>query len=143
MPWSYPGGSFSGLNYVRFLIGDTDPDEPLLNDDKIEAMLLLYPSEVEAAAHLCAGLAVKFAAEGDLKVDGYDFQNIKKAEFYRARAKELLTQATGFGTAIPLGGVSFGGVDKSAKDANRANTDVVQPAFYRGQFESQPLDIEE
>lgn len=143
MVWTYIGATFSGRDYVRFLIGDTNADEPLLNDYEIDAMLVLYPSQVEAAAHLCAGLAVKFAAEGDLKVDGYDFQNIKKAEFYRARAKELLTQATGFGTATPLGGVSFGGVDKSAKDANRADTGVVQPAFYRGQFESQPLDIEE
>lgn len=143
MVWTYVGASFSGRDYVRFLIGDTNADEPLLNDHEIDAMLVLYPSQVEAAAHLCASLAIKFAAEGDLKVDGYDFQNIKKAEFYRDRAKALLIQVTGFGTAMPLGGVSFGGVDKGPRDANRADTGVVQPAFYRGQFENQTRDIEE
>lgn len=135
MAWTYLGTSYSGRDKVRLLIGDTNADEPILEDHEIAAILAVYPNETEAAAHLCSSLASRFAAEGDLKVDGYDFKNISKAEFFRDRAKELFMQVHGRAVPIALAGPSYGGVDVATKDANRQDTSTVQPGFYRGQFE--------
>jgi hypothetical protein len=135
MSWTYVGSIYSGRDKVRSLIGDTNADDPIVQDHEIAAMLAAYPNETEASAYLCASLATRFAIEGDLKVDGYDFQNIKKAEFFRDRSKELFKQSIGHSAPIALAVPSFGGVDVAPKDANKADTSVVQPSFYRGQFE--------
>ena len=131
MNWSYVGTPYSGKDKVRALIGDTNVDDPFVTDFEINALLSVFPDETTAAAHLCLSLAARFAIEGDIKVDGYNFEYLKKAEFFKDLSKELFLQATGSSRAIPLATGSFGGFSRSAKDANRGNTDNVRPIFYR------------
>jgi hypothetical protein len=131
MSWSYVGTPYSGVDKVRALIGDVNEDDPFVTDFEIEALLSVFPNEVEAAAHLCLNLAARFAIEGDIKVDGYTFEHIKKAEFFKDLSRELFLQVHGNSRAIPLANASFGGFSRVAKDSNRANTDNVRPIFYR------------
>jgi hypothetical protein len=134
MAWTFDGSTYSGKDQVRLLVGDVDEDCPLIQDEIITGMLAVYPNEVETAAHLCASLAAQFAAEGDLKVDGYDFQNVNRAKFFRDRSMDLFRQVTGSSFAVPLSGISAGGISKATRDSNRENLDNIEPSFYRGQF---------
>lgn len=135
MSWSYVGTPYSGKEKVRAIIGDTNHDDPFLKDFEILAMLTVFPNEIEASAHLCLSLAARFAIEGDLHVDGYNFKNIEKAEFFKGLSKQLFMQVHGNSSAIPLATASFGGVSVSGKNTNKDNTDNVKPAFYRDQFQ--------
>jgi hypothetical protein len=140
--WSYIGTPYSGRNKVRLTIGDTDENDQLLNDYEIDAMLSVFPNEIEAAAHLALALAARFAAQGDLKVDGYTIEYLKRADFFKELSKELFIQARGSCRVMPVAGPSYGGVSVSGKGANTANTENVQPAFYRGQFGMEPDEEE-
>lgn len=134
MVWSYDGVPYSGRDKVRAIIGDVDTNDQLIEDYQIDAVLVVFSDETEAAAHLCRNLAAKFAAQGNVSVDGYKFENLKKAEFYRDLSKELFLQVHGSKRPLVLANPSYGGVSISGKDANEANTDNVEPAFYRDQF---------
>ena len=56
---SYSGDpSSSPRDEVRFLIGDTTPDDPLLSDPELDALLLLHPSPLSAASEAARRIAI-------------------------------------------------------------------------------------
>jgi len=133
--WSYIGTPYSGIQKVRALIGDVDTNDQATSDHEIDAVLAVFPNETEAAAHICRNLAMKFARIGDITVGRDKFEHISKAKFFKEMSVELFTEVYGYSRPLALAGISFGGVSASGKEANRLNTDNVQPKFYRGQFE--------
>ena len=134
MAWSYTGTPYTGRNKVRSLIGDTDINDQQITDHEIDSYLSIWSNETEAAAHICRNLAAKYAVEGNIRVDGYQIENLKKAEFFAKRAKDLFLEAFGSERPIALASPLFGGISVSSKNVNTANTDNVLPRFYRGQF---------
>jgi len=139
MAWTYGADpSANARDAIRFLCGDTDTNDQLLNDAEIgwinnqitgsdTATTALY----EAAYRACIAIASKFSrlasqAVGDLRVDLH-----QKAENTRAQAKELKLLAAREGN-VPTpyaGGITF-----SDKQVDQGNSNIVPEFFSRGQF---------
>lgn len=143
MAWSYVGANYSGRDKVRALVGDVDTDDQQLHDYEVDGYLAVWPNEVEAAAHICRDLAAKFAVEGEIDVQGYHIHNLKKAEFFRQRAKELFRESIGSDAPMKLASISAGGISVANKDANTGNTDNVSPRFYKQQFDDLSAETDE
>ena len=139
MPWTYGGDpSASALAAIRFLTGDTDTNDQLINDEEIAwtnnqvtgsdtATTALY----EVSYRVMVAIASKFSrladqSVGDLKVDMF-----QKATNAREQAALLKQQALREGnTPTPYAG----GISVSDKEIDEENSDIVQPYFSRGQW---------
>ena len=139
MTWTYGGDpSASALAAIRFLTGDTDTNDQLINDEEIAwtnnqvtgsdtATTALY----EVSYRVMVAIASKFSrladqSVGDLKVDMF-----QKATNAREQAALLKQQALREGnTPTPYAG----GISVSDKEIDEDNSDIVQPYFSRGQW---------
>ena len=139
MTWTYSGDpATNARDAIRFLTGDTDTNDQLINDEEIAwtnnqvtgsdtATTALY----EVSYRVMVAIASKFSrladqSVGDLKVDMY-----QKATNAREQAKLLYAQASREGnTPTPYAG----GISVSDKEIDEDNSDIVQPYFSRGQF---------
>ena len=139
MTWTYSGDpATNARDAIRFLTGDTDTNDQLINDEEIAwtnnqvtgsdtATTALY----EVSYRVMVAIASKFSrladqSVGDLKVDMY-----QKATNAREQAKLLYAQASREGnTPTPYAG----GISVSDKEIDEDNSDIVLPYFSRGQF---------
>jgi len=139
MTWTYGGDpSASALAAIRFLTGDTDTNDQLINDEEIAwtnnqvtgsdtATTALY----EVSYRVMVAIASKFSrladqSVGDLKVDMF-----QKATNAREQAALLKQQALREGnTPTPYAG----GISVSDKEIDEDDSDIVQPYFSRGQW---------
>ena len=125
--WNYSGDpSVSSKDAVRFLVGDTNPDEPLVQDEEIVYMLALETDPKGAAAAICEALSAKFATAVDMRLGDYSISMSQKAESFAARARQLRI-ASGIRIGVPYAG----GISVSDKGAQEEDDDRVQPAFRR------------
>lgn len=92
MTWTYTGDpSVSNRDRIRFLIGDTDTNDQLVNDEEIAWALGEAGSIYQAAHDLCSTIASKFArmatskSVGDLSLSYAD-----RAEAYHRLADRML-----------------------------------------------------
>lgn len=112
--WSYTGNpTLRPLDQVRFLINDTDPDSPKMNDAEIEWLLAQNGSAYYAGAAAAERLGASFTAQaltmkkvGDLSLS-YDYASQAKA--YGALAASLRSQAAVLSGGAPRAG---GGTDR-------------------------------
>src|SRR5213596_1423348 len=110
--FTYNPALATSLDKVRWLIGDTDPEEPLLDDREINKAVVdnavvdvanASDNELEAAKYraaivCCMGIASKFARQTDTAVDLN--QSIKLGDRYTHYVKlagELQAQLPFFG----------------------------------------------
>ena len=99
MAWTYSGDpSSSDRDKVRFLIGDTDTNNQLLQDAEITFLLNQWNSDAYvAAAHACDALAAKFSAKSDYSKSVGDLSIStmygQQADRYRGLGAQLLAQA--------------------------------------------------
>lgn len=129
-PWSYSGNpAESTLDAARFLVGDTDPARPLLNDNEFGYALSVYPLPAGAAVMLLEVLASRFAREADFTAGQVSKSFSQISEAYQKRADAL--RANNNRNALPF----FGGQSWSGKQALANDTDAVQPHFVMGQFD--------
>lgn len=73
--WSYSGDpSDGGVDEVRFLVQDTDPNDQLISDEEIEYLvnkwMPVYGSALMTAAMVAEAIAAKFAREVAYAADG-------------------------------------------------------------------------
>lgn len=98
MAWTYGGDpSANTRDEVRFLIGDTDTTNQLLQDAEITFLFAQWNSNAYlAAAHACDALAAKFAAKSDNSKSVGDLsistQFGQQADRYRSLGAQLLAQ---------------------------------------------------
>lgn len=125
--WTYSGNPASSpKDQVRFLVGDTDETDQLLQDEEIEWLISDRGSALAAAVAAAEAIAAKFARQVDKAVGDLRLSLSQKAQGYAARAAELrLRLATG---AAPYAG----GISASDKEAQELDTDRVPPAFRVG-----------
>ena len=139
MTWTYSGDpATNARDSIRFLTGDTDTNDQLINDEEIgwtnnqvtgsdTATTALY----ESSYRVMVAIASKFSrladqAVGDLKVDMF-----QKATNAREQAYLLYQQASREGnTPTPYAG----GITVSDKAIDEDNSNIVQPFFSRGQW---------
>ena len=141
MAWTYGGDpSANARDAIRFLIGDTDTNDQLLNDDEIAWLnsevtgSTTATTGVYAAAYrACLTIASKFSREADKSVGDLSIHAQQKAKAYREQALELKT------LVMREGGVPTpyaGGISISDKNSNQEDSDIYQAWFESGQFDN-------
>jgi hypothetical protein len=97
MTWTYTGDpSVSDRDKVRFLIGDTDTTDQLINDEEIAWALDLTGDDIYQSAHdLCITLGAKFARLATSKsVGGLSLSYSDRSSAFYAQADRLLHLAS-------------------------------------------------
>ena len=139
MAWTYSGDpATNARDAIRFLIGDTDTNDQLINDEEIAwinnqltgsdtALTALY----NAAYRGCVTIASKFSRLADQSVGDLKVSMSQKAKAYREQAAYLLEMAGREGS-VPT--PYAGGITITDKEIDLDNTDLVRAGFYKGQF---------
>jgi len=149
MSWSYDATNLdtddlSGrTNVVRFLVGDTDTTDQLIQNEEIAFALGQTNNNVYYAASQCAmALSSKFARQVDTQLDGAlsaDYDNLSKK--YRELSFQLKQEGlrnSGRSFSVYAGGLTVSGID-----AVRQNTNRVRPAFRRDRFKNGVDSVED
>lgn len=101
MAWTYNGDpAASPLATVRFLIGDTDINNQLLQDGEIEYLLTQKGSPNGAAQQACIALMAKVAMEVDYDIGPERVNASQRLEAYKSLLKELRASALS-ASAVP------------------------------------------
>lgn len=139
MGWTYSGDpATNARDAIRFLTGDTDTNDQLINDEEIAwtnnqvtgsntALTSLY----EVSYRVLLAIASKFSRLADQSVGDLSVSMSQKAEAARAQAAQLKVLALREGS-VPM--PYLGGMSKSDKKVDTDDPDMVQPSFRRGQF---------
>lgn len=140
MAWTYGGDpSANARDGIRFLVGDTDTNDQLLNDAEVAwvnnqvtgsdtATTALY----EVAYRCCLTVASKFSRMADKSVGDLSVSMSQKAAQYREQAQELKALASREGM-VPT--PYAGGISLSDKEIDDDNSDIVR-YFSVGQFDN-------
>jgi hypothetical protein len=125
-----------GKDRVRFRIGDTDPEAARgkrLEDEEIEATVAAQSSFSEAMAQCAVALAAKLKLSPTSKqAASVKITYTDRVKFLLDLAKEIRSSAD----SIAATDIVITGTTKSELAASAADTDLVQDAFRRGQFDN-------
>lgn len=126
MAWTYSGNPGSNAkDAVRFLIGDTDQDDPLLLDGEITYLLGMYNNApLNAAIRACEAVQAKFARLANERVGQVSIDFNQKAKAY-AVMRDDLTRRLAVEDSSPYAG----GISVADKEQQAQNTDRVKPDF--------------
>ena len=117
----------SGLATVRFWLGDTSSDAPLLQDGEINGILSNITSNYTLAAAYCAeAIAGKYSRQADTSNEELSVSASQRSEQYRRLAAQLRKRAYA-GAELFVGGRSL-----DTKAERREDSDLVQPLFEKG-----------
>lgn len=128
MTWTYDATQLEGneLYQARFLIGDTDGGNPLVEDEEIQWVLTQYPNVFEASATLAEGLAAKFTSEVDVTADGLSYSARQLGENFRALAESLREEAN---RVHRLGLPYIGGISWRERERDDQDDDLIKTSF--------------
>lgn len=136
MSWSYsfnPGST--PKDQVRFLIGDTDSTDPLLQDEEIVWVLSKYNnSPINAAIRCCESVVGKFSRLANETVGQVRIEFKQKAEGYMKLLTMLKTRLATEDATPYAGGISI-----SDKITVNQNTDRVKPDFKKHMMENEQI----
>lgn len=136
MSFSYSGQPGVVLiDTIRFLIGDTNPADPLLQDGELTFLLGQYNnSPPNAAIRAMETIIAKFTRLADEQVGQVRIQFSQKAEAARNMLVDLKVRlATEDMTAYA------GGISKTDKEVQVLNNDRVPPDFRKHQMENDQI----
>jgi hypothetical protein len=128
MTWSYSGNpSTSAKDEVRFLVGDTDTTEQLVQDEEINYALAEQPNTRLAAANVADSIGAKFSRKTDVRLGDYTVSYNKLASGFFTLANQLRNSSKNNAgiIAIPYAG----GISQTEIDTSEQDTDLVQPKF--------------
>ena len=140
MAWTYGGDpAANARDAIRFLCGDTDTNDQLLNDAEVAwvnnqltgsdtATTALYNSAYRG----CVTIASKFSRLADQAIGDMRVSMSQKAKAYREQAAYLLEMAGREGN-VPT--PYAGGITISDKDIDWDDSNLVRPGFRKGQFD--------
>lgn len=103
MSWSYSGNPQNSLlDEIRFLVGDTNEAEPILQDEEIQYLIEEHGSNLNALKHaVFSRVAVIFARAIKRSLGPQSEDPTKRLEFFQQQAlyyKELMASA---GISLP------------------------------------------
>jgi len=131
--WHYSGNpGDSNIDEIRFYSQLTDTDDQRLSDEELTFLRTKEDTNVGAAARACETLAAKYAAEVDVKVGSAGEFSIKSSQLsaqFSSIAATLRKEAAKHASPWSAG------ISVSEKEAQEADTDRVEPAFTRDQFD--------
>jgi hypothetical protein len=129
MTWNYdPSQLHQPINHVRLLVGDTQKDRPLLQDEEIEHFLEETSNTFLAAAEVAEAIHARFPSTITSK--GADGKTIsyQLTMDYGKLARRLRAKAARMGKAMPVAG----GISKSDKEKQEARDDRDASSIRRG-----------
>jgi hypothetical protein len=112
MTFSYSNPQHSELDAVRYLIGDTDSNGPLVTDEEIEYAISkwmpLYGTLEWVASTVLETLAGRYAREASFSADGVSVSLSNLQQQFAAQAEKLRNQHKNsfVGALVDVGGVS-------------------------------------
>ena len=142
MSWSYSPSDLntttaSGrLNSVRLLVGDTDTNDQLVQNEEITFALSQANNSIYyAASWICRTIAAKFSRMVDTQLDGALEANYSdRSKQYQQLATQI--EAQGKKTSGKSLGVFGGGISSAAVSVAHADEDRVIPVFSINQFDN-------
>lgn len=136
MSWTYSyNPEETPKDAVRFLIGDTDKNDPLLQDEEIKSFLDQYSNGViYSAMRCCEAIAAKFSRRVSESVGQIKMEFQQAAKAYRDMALDLRRRL-----AVEDVSPFAGGISVAQKIANRENAALVKPAFTRRMMTNRQL----
>lgn len=125
------------LNVVRLLVGDTNEDDPLVEDEEIFFALTQSTDNVYlASSWIARTLAAKFSRRVTTQLDSALRANYSDlAGQFSKLADNLEYQGKRSGSNL---GIKAGGISKTTVDGVRSNTDRIKPSFRRDGFRNPP-----
>lgn len=140
MTWSYDTALTADKDRIRLIIGDTDTNDQLLQDEEIAYFLTLKSNVFEAAALAASSIQSKFARLADTTVETVSVKYSQKAAQYAALAEDLDRKAKEDSALVSAyaGGISIADVDDVRDDDDR-----VKPKFRIDQFSNPPSGIDD
>ena len=141
MSWSYDNDtlnkttSIGRKNSVRYLVGDTDDCNQMVQDEEILFSLSESNGNIYyAASEVAMALSSKFSIKVDTELDGAIKSNYstlsKQYHDLASRLKQKALMKSGSALGVKAGGLSI--LDMTTNDEN---TDRVKPSFTKGQFD--------
>lgn len=127
MAWTYDPSLPTDKDKVRFLVGDTDDRDAVIEDGEIAFLLSEHSNVYSAAAACCRAIAARLRrdltlnpAAGSVSLDPQ-----VQAEGFMKLATELDARALTSGG----GGIFAGGISVAGKRSEELRSDRVAPAF--------------
>lgn len=136
MTATYDQNMLLARDRVRFRLGDTDVEDPLLSNEEIEAVLSENSDqEDETIIQLAEHLAAKFARRVTMSVDGLSISYSDLSKRYSEMATKLKAQMSEqAGIGVPV----VPGLSISEMDGVDANTDRPPSQFRVGMHDNPP-----
>jgi hypothetical protein len=132
-PWTYGGDpAANAKDNVRFLIGDTNPRDQLLNDAEINYYLAEFNNVPLNAAIRCCEAIMAFYSRRPTEKIGNVTINFSEQIKGVQNLKEELRRRLAMTDASPF----CGGISKSQKQSNLQNTDTIRPDFTKHMMEN-------
>lgn len=114
------------IDAVRFLVGDTNPKRPLLDDREVAYAIAQNPDANLAAASLAEHLFGVFTSKGDFSVGPVSKSFSKVAELFKKKADQLRGEACL--SAVP----SFPATQIASNEALQQDNSLTDPNFTVG-----------
>lgn len=131
MSWTYSGDpSTSSLDSLRFMLGDTDSANPILQDEEINWVISQNTSIDDAAYSVCMGIIAKYSRLADKSVGKVSIKYSQIVKQYQQLANKLWLNAGIVVTPYA------GGIDVADNQAKAADNSIEQPSFRRGVFDN-------
>lgn len=103
MSWSYSNDpSESPLDAARFLLGDTDEENPIFEDEEIQYMIDLYPNENERYYKLFSVAATKFARTIKRSLGPQSEDPSSRLNFFQSMAQQYKDALGSIGFSRPM-----------------------------------------
>ena len=103
MSWTYSGNpADSKLDEYRFLIGDTNEDEPIMQDEEIQYIIDTYGSnENQVKYQLFNRVATLFARDIKRTLGPQSEDPTERLNFYKQQAKAYKAKIAAAGLSLP------------------------------------------
>lgn len=98
---------------VRFLIGDTDTNDQLVQDEEINAILAVTTNVKRAASRVLRSIAARWARDVDIAGEGLSERGSQRVTAWRNLADELETEADSESPNVSIAGVRVAGYHSS------------------------------
>lgn len=135
MSFTYSGDPLSSSrDELRFLLGDTNENDPQYTDREIEYFLEGESNIFLAASTAASSLAAKYSRMTSKSVGDLSISYGERQDHYKSLASALALRAATSSAAIAP--IYAGGLTKSDKLIDEQSTDRAKPAFKRGMHDN-------
>lgn len=126
MTWTYSGDpSTSPKDEVRFLLGDTDTNDQLIQDEEIEYLLTTWEHPILAASYAAEQIATGFTRHVSISGDGMSWSGGELADKFWNLADALRARFRRTSRPRPYAG----GLSKRERELDDLDDDLEQTAI--------------